>query len=135
MVLILYLVKRMLRPIFDLTQATSKVKKGNLDVTIQKYNANDELSILSDSFNSMVQSIKNHITKQNQLTSELRKLNEQLEQKDKLKDEFINIAAHELRTPIQPILGLSEVIRSRRSISGNSNMGREGGEEEFLDIV
>ena len=135
MVLILYLVKRMLRPIFDLTQATSKVKKGNLDVTIQKYNANDELSILSDSFNSMVQSIKNHITKQNQLTSELRKLNEQLEQKDKLKDEFINIAAHELRTPIQPILGLSEVIRSRRSISDNSNMGREGGEEEFLDIV
>jgi signal transduction histidine kinase len=27
--------------------------------------------------------------------------------------EFINIAAHELRTPIQPILGLTEIIRSR----------------------
>lgn len=27
--------------------------------------------------------------------------------------EFINIAAHELRTPIQPILGLSEVVRDR----------------------
>lgn len=26
--------------------------------------------------------------------------------------EFINIAAHELRTPIQPILGLSEILRS-----------------------
>jgi signal transduction histidine kinase len=31
---------------------------------------------------------------------------------DKLKDEFINVAAHELRTPIQPILGLSQVLRS-----------------------
>jgi signal transduction histidine kinase len=66
----------------------------------------DELSILSQSFNSMVQSIKNYITKQNQLTSELQKLNEQLEQKDQLKDEFINIAAHELRAPIQPIVGI-----------------------------
>ena len=27
--------------------------------------------------------------------------------------EFINVAAHELRTPIQPILGLSEILRSK----------------------
>lgn len=33
---------------------------------------------------------------------------------DKLKDDFINIAAHELRTPIQPILGLSNVLLSRK---------------------
>jgi two-component system, OmpR family, sensor histidine kinase VicK len=25
--------------------------------------------------------------------------------------EFINVAAHELRTPVQPILGLSEVLQ------------------------
>lgn len=30
---------------------------------------------------------------------------------DKLQREFINIAAHELRTPIQPIVGLTEVLR------------------------
>src|SRR6266516_5018493 len=30
-----------------------------------------------------------------------------------MQKEFINIAAHELRNPIQPILGLSEVMRSR----------------------
>jgi signal transduction histidine kinase len=38
---------------------------------------------------------------------------ERQKQTDKLKDEFINIAAHELRTPIQPILGLSNVLLSR----------------------
>ena len=30
-----------------------------------------------------------------------------------MQKEFVDIAAHELRTPIQPILGLSEVVRSK----------------------
>jgi signal transduction histidine kinase len=38
---------------------------------------------------------------------------EKLKEIDKMKDEFINVAAHELRTPIQPILGLSEVIHAK----------------------
>lgn len=39
--------------------------------------------------------------------------NEQLRERDRMQNEFINIAAHEIRTPIQPILGLSEIIRER----------------------
>jgi two-component system sensor histidine kinase VicK len=39
---------------------------------------------------------------------------ERQKEADKLKDEFVNIAAHELRTPIQPILGLSNVLLSRK---------------------
>jgi signal transduction histidine kinase len=38
---------------------------------------------------------------------------ERLKESDRMKDEFVNIAAHELRTPIQPILGLSEIIRPK----------------------
>jgi signal transduction histidine kinase len=38
---------------------------------------------------------------------------EKLKEADKMKTEFINVAAHELRTPIQPILGLSEVLYSK----------------------
>jgi signal transduction histidine kinase len=44
-----------------------------------------------------------------------------------MKTEFINIAAHELRTPIQPILGLTEVLRSDRLNAEKYN--------EFLDII
>lgn len=40
----------------------------------------------------------------------LQKANDQLRQNDKLQREFINMAAHELRTPIQPILGLTDVL-------------------------
>jgi signal transduction histidine kinase len=46
-------------------------------------------------------------------TAKLETANEQLEAKERAQREFINIAAHELRTPIQPILGLSEIIRER----------------------
>ncbi|MFL6431475.1 MAG: hypothetical protein ACJ71X_08455 [Nitrososphaeraceae archaeon] len=37
---------------------------------------------------------------------------EKLKQVDEMKSEFINVAAHELRTPIQPILSLSQVLQS-----------------------
>ena len=40
----------------------------------------------------------------------LEKANEQLKVHDKMQKEFINIAAHELRTPIMPILGEVEII-------------------------
>ncbi len=36
-----------------------------------------------------------------------------VKESEKIKDEFINIAAHELRTPIQPILGLTDIIYSK----------------------
>jgi signal transduction histidine kinase len=38
---------------------------------------------------------------------------ERLKEVQKMKDEFINVAAHELRTPIQPILGLSEILHTK----------------------
>jgi signal transduction histidine kinase len=59
-------------------------------------------------------SLKMEVTKR---TKELHDSNKQLmeannllERNNKLQKEFINIAAHELRTPIQPILGLSEIV-------------------------
>ena len=38
---------------------------------------------------------------------------QKVKESEKIKTEFINIAAHELRTPIQPILGLSDIIYSK----------------------
>jgi signal transduction histidine kinase len=40
-------------------------------------------------------------------------INEQLERNEKIQKEFINVAAHELRTPIQPILGLAEIMHTK----------------------
>ena len=50
---------------------------------------------------------------QAELYKHLKEANEQLKQHDKMQKEFINLAAHELRTPIQPIVGLTEVVYSQ----------------------
>lgn len=52
--------------------------------------------------------------------------NEQLKINNKMQQDFINIAAHGLRAPIQPILGLSQILR-RKSIDPI--------EGESLDII
>ena len=44
---------------------------------------------------------------------QLEAANEQLKVHEKMQKEFINVASHELRTPIQPILGLSEVLHAK----------------------
>jgi signal transduction histidine kinase len=137
MVLILYLVTRMLRPIFVLTQATSKVEKGNLDVSVEQ-KGNDELCVLSRSFNSMIAFLRDYIKKQDDLTKQLEAANEELKRKDQLKDEFINIAAHELRGPMQPILGLAEVLRHRKRDQGdsiNSSSVSKQEDNKLLDII
>ena len=45
---------------------------------------------------------------------------------DKMQQEFINVAAHELRTPIQPILSITQILRSRINDSE---------QHQLLDIV
>jgi two-component system, OmpR family, sensor histidine kinase VicK len=58
---------------------------------------------------------------------------ERQKEADKLKDEFINIAAHELRTPIQPILGLTQVIYSR--IDKDVSQYEKQKQKEMLEVV
>jgi signal transduction histidine kinase len=72
--------------------------------------------------------IKNHCD----LTTKLELVNEELKRKDQLKNEFINVAAHELCTPIQPILGMAELLRRR--ISGSAVAGSKR-EIEQLDTI
>ncbi|HYP42585.1 MAG TPA: HAMP domain-containing sensor histidine kinase, partial [Candidatus Nitrosocosmicus sp.] len=49
-----------------------------------------------------------------------------VEDADKAKEDFINICAHELRSPIQPILGLSILVKNKIS---------DANQREMLDVI
>lgn len=60
-----------------------------------------------------ISQINNDLKKEVDLkTNELKNANEKLKELDKMKDEFIGIASHELKSPIQPILGFAELAKS-----------------------
>jgi signal transduction histidine kinase len=56
----------------------------------------------------------------------LEQANEQLKLQDKIQKEFINVAAHELRTPIQPILSLTDVLLFQI---------KDVGQQELLGVI
>lgn len=53
-------------------------------------------------------------------------LHKELQDLERIEKEFINVAAHELKNPIQPILSLSQLLRSTE---------RDRKEEDYLDII
>jgi len=74
-----------------------------------------------------------NLWKQSELYQELKEsnenlkiVNEKLKNNDKMQKEFINTAAHELRTPLQPILSLSQMLKDK---------SKDNSQKELLDIV
>jgi signal transduction histidine kinase len=115
------------RPLNKLKHAATEIAKGNLDFVITPTSTVDEIRNLSSQFEVMRDRVKTRTQELMARDKELETANERLKEKERglqkaneelrhlgrLKDDFISVAAHELRTPIQPILGLSEVLRSR----------------------
>lgn len=86
-------------------------------------------------------SIFENLWKQTELYETLRETNkqlalavEELKTHDRIQREFINIAAHELRTPIQPILSLAEVLRAE--IGHDNNLSQNSNQYgQLLDVI
>ena len=135
LVLILYLIRRILKPISVLTDAMSNVKEGNLEISVNE-KGKDEFSVLTRSFNLMIETIRNSVKKQKELTNKLAEANKEMKQASRLKDDFINIAAHELRNPVQPILGLAQLLRAKLRGGNDQNMIISREEQlKTLDII
>ena len=82
--------------------------------------SNSKATVLS--YASIFESLWN----QTELYEHTKYLYEQLKSHDKMKQEFMDIAAHELRTPIQPILGLAQLLKEQ--ISDSTQI-------RFLDVI
>src|ERR1051325_2075643 len=79
-------------------------------------------------------SILENLWKQSELYEQLMKAHEQLKTHDNMQKQFIDVAAHELRTPIQPILGLTQMIYSNFD-QEEYPYGKKQQQKELLEVV
>jgi signal transduction histidine kinase len=86
------------------------------------------LTIVLIKWNSSLNAEVNRRTKElDESNKQLALANKQLTVSDKMQKEFINIAAHELKTPIQPITALSEILQN--SIKREADRDTHGGDD------
>ena len=71
-----------------------------VDLFLQTDKMRQQIKSVNENLNSLVK----------KKTNELQIANQELLLHDKMQKDFLNVAAHELRTPIMPILGLSELL-------------------------
>lgn len=101
----------------DFVEATGLSTYSNSDPGILAYiSMFEDLWLQSQLFEEVIEANKR-----------LASANEQLKARDKMQQEFINIAAHELRTPLQPIVGAIDLIRLQQSATMQPQLD-EGGE-------
>jgi signal transduction histidine kinase len=93
--LVLFVIRKSLSPLATITQALSRVKEGAYGEKIE-YSGTDEVGQLVQTFNMMSNTIK--------------KKEEEAKKTDIAKDEFLAMITHELKTPLVPIQGYSDIL-------------------------
>ena len=77
------------------------------------------IAVIVLSWNSRLErKVRSKTTELEEAVVSLKSANEQLKDHDKMQQEFINIAAHELRTSIQPIIGMIELLGADQPVLG-----------------
>ncbi|MGF1489349.1 MAG: ATP-binding protein [Prochloraceae cyanobacterium] len=124
-----FLTVRAIAPISDLTDKAIEVSKGNLDCQIE-VKRQDELGILANSFNLMTEQLRSQLSHLESIVKQrTESLNEahqktqialkQARESDRAKDNFLLKITHELKTPLNAIVGYSQQI-----LEGNSRERR-----------
>ena len=110
-----YLVARLIvNPLSTLVRASRAIANGDLTQRTQ-IKTRDEIGVLSNTFDEMTENLQ-------QRTLELERTNRILEQMDQTKMRFIQVSAHELRTPMTLVQGYAQMVQLKSN--GNADMER-----------
>jgi signal transduction histidine kinase len=99
-----------------------------------------ELFLQSDKMRKQIKSVNDNLNSLvKKKTNELQIANQELLLHDKIQREFINTSANELRTPIVPIITISELlydkIKKENKIQNNQSKENQKKQEEFLQVI
>ncbi|WP_339384161.1 response regulator [Microcoleus sp. LEGE 07076] len=92
--------RSIVRPILGLNAAAKNIARGEWDQKLE-FDRADEVGELAKSFTSMVYQLQTSFTA-------LENKNQELQQFDKLKNEFLANTSHEFRTPLNGMIGIAE---------------------------
>jgi signal transduction histidine kinase len=93
------LISSMRRPLEDLVEASGRLAGGNLDARV-KVGGLSETATLGAAFNEMAEELQRRAGERDQL--------------DRMKDEFVLTASHELRSPLTSVQGFAELLLLER---------------------
>ena len=102
------------KPVSKLKEATLSLGKGNLD-TRAEVKSKDEFGDLANTFNKMARELKKSRDKIEDYNRILEKLLDQ-------KDEFIGQLGHDLKNPMQPLVGLLPILIENEKDPDNKEM-------------
>jgi signal transduction histidine kinase len=101
-----------IKPLSKLKQATIQIAHGDFGfVQLKNFGRGDEIGELSIQFDNMGQILNQRTRELESSNKQLSLVNEQLKVNDRMQRDFINIGAHELRTPIEPLLLGAEQLK------------------------
>ena len=87
----LFIAKKALQPIYNITQTAKIIGRGDLTKRITEVESHDEVGELSETFNEMLEKLENSFNKEKR---------------------FVSDASHELRTPVAIIMSYAEDLLS-----------------------
>lgn len=93
------LIASMRRPLEDLVEASGRLAGGDLDARV-KVGGLTETATLGNAFNEMAEELQRRAGERDQL--------------DRMKDEFVLTASHELRSPLTSVQGFAELLLLER---------------------
>lgn len=130
-----------IRPLHQLLSKTQCVAEGNMEVYIPRSRREDVVGRLQNSFATMLQSLNFHMGSVRYVSEHTKQSNEKLEkatlmvqEAERQKTAFIQNVTHQIRTPLNIIMGFVQVLVDTSNSSANTSI-REGLSEEDMKNI